>query len=176
MNYSLNEEKGIQMLQTGFQSGRRIATFIGVTAVAGALMIAASPASASPASASETSSGGDGEVLTPNRVIDRTFENLPVDVTAQREAIKLQRPVEVRSAVPLPPGVTLSVGESVQVNYRNGVALHQAVSLGCTTSSTAGTPFSWGSYAESDDSHYVSSGCPSSQFIQAVMESYAWPW
>ena len=159
------------MLRTGVRSRRRIATFIRVTAVAGTLMLAAGPASAS-----ELSSGGDGDKSTPVRVVDRTFENLPVDVTAQREAIELQRPVDVRSAVPLPPDIKLSVGKTVLVNYRDGVAVHQAATQACTISSTAGNPGKSGNSALASHSHSVSSGCPSSQFVQGILESYASPW
>ena len=113
---------------------------------------------------------------TPVRVIDRTGEKLPADVTAQREALELERPVAVRSAVPLPEGVKLSVGETVQVNYSDGVAVHQAITLACTITSSGGNPYKTGNRAQAAHTHHVSSGCPSSQFIQAVLESYSWPW
>lgn len=151
--------------------GRRIATFIGVVAVSGMLMVAAGPASAS-----EGSSGGDGDESTSVRVIDRGGEKLPVDVAAQREALELGQPVTVRTADPFPDGVELSLGETVQVNYSDGGVVRHAVALGCTITSTAGNPYKTSNKAQAAHSHSLSSGCSSSQFIQGVLESYSWPW
>lgn len=63
--------------------------------------------------------------------------------------------------VPLSEGVTLGVGETLQVNYSDGVAVHTALKAACTQSSTAGVPklTTAGNIVYGSHSFSLSAGC-----------------
>jgi hypothetical protein len=44
------------------------------------------------------------------------------------------------SAVPLPAGVELRAGETLQVNYSDGIVVHQAVTAACSVTSSVTKP------------------------------------
>lgn len=77
------------------------------------------------------------------RVVDRRNQLLPASrlPLPQADMDSQVRIVMTPGEVPLPSGEALSVGEVVQVNYSNGVAVHERVAATCTVSATAQSPF-----------------------------------
>lgn len=145
---------------------RRGMGFALALAAATSLLIGAAPAPTDGDSVAD-----DAPVV--DRVIDRTDEQLPVlDMGAQSRARGI---VDVQGVIPLPDGVTLSVGEKVQINYSNGVAVHEAVTASCSTSATAANPVKSGNQATASHTVSHSSGCSGNLSVNGGLESYAWP-
>jgi hypothetical protein len=143
----------------------------------GAAMLAATPIPMSPQPADDAPSSAHATV-----VIDRTSESVPVDAAARKEleARALADPdgpssVLALKEVPLPAGVKLQPGESVQVNYSNGVAVHQMNALGCTATSTVDTPYVSGGYAWSYHTYGLGTNCSGSTDVNGILESHSWP-
>lgn len=150
--------------------GRTTAGFAGV------LMIAALTFSAAPAIAA-TGAPADGNVdVGAVRIIDRTSESMPLRTTAAKTLQSTGMTPEAYVPIPLPPGVELAAGETVQVNYSDGVITQQAITASCTTSSSVETPYVATGYARSRHSHGLSSGCAGTADVNGILSSYAAPW
>ncbi len=155
---------------------QRTVAFAGAAVLALLTVAAARPAAADPASP-----GDAPKPVAVTKVIDRTSEKIPVDVTAVKalQASELAGATNPQAVavkpVPLPDGVTLQPGETLQVNYSNGVAVHQAITAACTSTSTVDTPYVSGGYAWSYHSHGISSGCSNSASVNGILSSYAPP-
>lgn len=80
------------------------------------------------------------EEVTVPRTLDRTDEPIPLPSSLRKARADTDGVDVVQAEVPLPDGVTLQVGESVQVNYSDGVAVHTALKATCTQTATASTP------------------------------------
>lgn len=80
--------------------------------------------------------------------------------------------------VHLPPGVFLTVGETILVHYSDGVVLHERVAASCQVTATAGKPFKNLKYntAQANFSYGLSSGCGSSQGATAYLKSSVSPY
>lgn len=153
-------------------------------AVVASVAFAVAPATAAPSSAvkASTAAVGDGTSPSPaDRVIDRTSERIPIDVTAvntlkarQLNASDGGQAIAIKP-VPLPDGVVLKPGETIQVNYADGVAVHTAIAAGCSSTSTVDTPYVSGGYAWSYHTHGLSTGCSGSAYVNGILSSLAWP-
>lgn len=141
--------------------------------LAGVLMLAAVTCSAAPASAS-TSTPDDGRVdIAKIRIFDRTYERMPARATASQTLAG----ISTQSYVPmlLPPGVALAAGESLQVNYSDGVVTQQAIALGCTATSSVSNPYVQSGGARAQHSYGLSSGCGATAYVNGILGSFAWP-
>lgn len=138
-----------------------------VLAAGMSLLLGASPAAA------DTSGGGD-EGSAVDRVIDRTDDTMPVlNQSARSFSANTE---EVPGVIPLPDGVTLSVGETVQVNYSDGVAVHEAITLACTTTGTVGNPYKSGNSVTAKHTYGMNSSCGGgNQQIEGKLDSFASP-
>lgn len=154
---------------------------VGVSvAIAASVVFAAAPATASPAHT--RSSDIATNTAPPDQVIDRTSERMPVDATAmntlqarQPAASASQQVVSTNTPIPLPAGVVLRTGETIQVNYSDGVVVHQAIAASCTSTSSVQNPYVSGGYAWSYHTHGLSSGCSGSTDVNGILSSFAWP-
>ena len=139
-----------------------------VAAVGALTILGASPAYAN------TSPATDDERSAVTRVLDLTDQSMPRPATESR-SVAPRGSVETE-VIPLPSGLQLSVGESVQVNYADGVAVHQAVAAGCTVSIEAGVPTKSGNIATAYHWYSFTSECgDSSRIVTAGLSSYAAP-
>lgn len=146
--------------------------WIGGMVAASILMFGSSPAVA----ADGSTQAEDGPQV--DRVIDNSSEKLPVmgihpnSVDSRSTA---QESFTVAGEIPLPTGVKLTVGETVQVNYSDGVAVHHALSAACTTSATAYNPYMGQGQVRASHSISRSSGCSGGYLLVGELESYAPP-
>ena len=101
---------------------------------------------------------------------------MPVAKRAALAQEAVSPPIAVDGVIPVPADISLRVGETVQVNYGDGVIVHRALAAGCTSSSAVSNPYVASGYAWSDHSHSLSSGCPSSTSVNGILSSFAWPW
>lgn len=140
-----------------------------VVATVGALSIlGASPAYAN------TSPATDDERSAATRVLDITDQSMPRPA-AESRGLAPGGSVETE-VIPLPAGLKLRVGESVQVNYADGVAVHEAVAAGCTVSIEAGVPTESGNVATAYHWYSFTTGCAdATRIVTAGLSSYAWP-
>lgn len=107
------------------------------------------------------------------RVITISDQDVPLAATRYRSVMS-KGVVDVKGEdVPLPAGVKLLPGEVVRINYRNGVAVHEAKSGTCTATATVRTPTSANS-AESLHSYYRGSGCSTSAYIRGALWANTW--
>ncbi|QRY41078.1 hypothetical protein JVX92_01985 [Microbacterium hominis] len=148
----------------------RIAAAFACTVLCGVLA-----AGSTSASASDSAPLGDDAATPSVRVVDRTNESAPAATRAPLMGDAVSPPVSVKGVIPVPPEINLRVGESVQVNYSDGVVVHQALAAGCTSSSAVSNPYVASGYAWSDHSHSLSSGCPNSTSVNGILSSFAWP-
>lgn len=164
-------------------SRRKLAGFVGVLALVTVSVATAGPAMAS----SDSSFAPDASV--PDRVIDLSSERVPWDYAALAKVDDelSATPTTHRStsqttsavlggAVPLPEGAQLRVGETLQVNYSDGIVVHQAVTAACTATSSVSNPYKSGSAGRADHSYGLSSGCPGNTSVNAILSSFAAPW
>lgn len=110
------------------------------------------------------------------RIIDRTFERMPIPSTAAQALQSTGVTTEEYVPIPLPPGVKLALGETVQVNYSDGVVTQQAIALACTSTSSVQTPYVSSGTARSRHTHGISSGCAQTASVNGILSSFAWPW
>lgn len=163
-------------------------TWAGVVGALGVLTL--SLGAASPATASTDAGEAPTKVLAVDRVIDRTSEFLPLNRAALNTlATRTQsvltgasteqaglRSTTATAALPLPAGVTLDPGETVRVNYSDGVATHQMVSASCKITDSVQNPYVDGGYAWSYHTYGKSAGCAGNTSINGILSSYAAPW
>ena len=128
-------------------------------AAIGAMLLATSVAGVAEA---QPASMPIAPMLNPTeRVITISDQDVPLAATRYRSVMS-KGVVDVKGEdVPLPAGVKLLPGEVVRINYRNGVAVHEAKSGTCTATATVRRPTSANS-AESLHSYYRGSGCSTS--------------
>ena len=157
---------------------KSLTTAVVAAAVAASVAFAVAPASAAPSVAKATPGTQSTEAKpAPDRVIDRTSERIPIDVgtlQARQQAAGNGQAVAIKP-VPLPAGVVLQLGETVQVNYADGVAVHTAIAAGCSSTSTVDTPYVSSGYAWSYHTHGLSTGCVGSASVNGILSSFAWP-
>lgn len=112
-----------------------------------------------------------------SRVIDLSRETLPTSSSAQAadEAV-LQNPdivVESPGVLALPTGIELSPGETLQVNYADGVAVYEAITASCTITRVANTPTKYTpstpDRATTTFSVSLTSGCSNGPFYGHLM-------
>lgn len=156
-------------------------SYVRVAALGGAMTLAAlTIGAAAPAQADTTAATG-------TRVIDQTSTAMPVDhaamsalkarldvspsSTSPRVASAAPNSIKSSEEVPLPAGVSLEPGQTVQVNYADGTAIHTAISAACTSSSTAEKPYKESGYAWSYHSHHLSAGCSGSTSVNGLLET-----
>ena len=96
------------------------------------------------------------DTTTINRVIDRTGEKMPWPAAA-RSGAELGR-LSMRAEVSRPAGLTVAIGQSVQVNYADGVVVHQALSDSCDVTASAGYPTKTNNHAHAAHSYGLSWG------------------
>jgi len=149
----------------------RIAAAFACTMLSGVLA-----AGSTSASASDSAPLGDDAATPSVRVIDRSDESAPAATSAPLTRGAVSPPISVKGVIPVPSEIALRVGETVQVNYSDGVVVHQALAAGCTSSSAVSNPYVASGYAWADHSHSLSSGCPSSTSVNGILSSFAWPW
>lgn len=128
-----------------------------------------------PAYASQTPSD-DGSGGPIDRVIDHSDQAMPTSQSAARMA-NGDQPVTIVGEIPLPEDLQLRVGETVQVNYSDGVVTHEAVTAACTVSALSGNPYrTSAAQARSHHEYSLSSSCgDASHTAEGLMSSYAWP-
>lgn len=129
-----------------------------------------------PASASaSTSMASESSEVAPDRILERADQSMPVAVSASRVAGSGET-ITVIGEIPVPSDIRLSVGETVQINYVDGVVTHTAVTRACTQTATVSLPYKTGSSARSHHEYGLSSGCvDNEQRAEGVMSSHAWP-
>jgi hypothetical protein len=165
----------------------RKAAFAKVLGLGGAIIIAGiTVGAAAPASAATAAATGTADGVT--RVVDRTSEAMPVDSAAIRtlhariQSLSTAQRTEgsanvgaVRSTadIPLPAGVTMKPGETVLVNYADGVVTHTAITASCTSTSSAQTPYKDSGYAWSYHDHHLSAGCAGGTSVNGLLETKA---
>lgn len=112
-----------------------------------------------------------------DRVIDLSNVKMPVaSAPATRKSASDSSFMVYGEVVPLPVGKSIRAGETVEVIYADGVAIHQALSAACTVTVTAGVPSKSGSNALSRHTYYVGAGCTDAPHgAQAIISSFAWP-
>ncbi|MGN6426067.1 MAG: hypothetical protein ACTHMF_04540 [Leifsonia sp.] len=139
-----------------------------------------STAAASPGAGSPVESP---KLTAETRVVDRTSEKMPVDAAAMdslraraRATIDIPTTSVAAKPIPLPPDVAIRPGETVQVDYSDGVAVHRMLAPACTSTSTVDTPYVSGGYAWSYHTHGLSAGCPGSASVNGILSSLAPPW
>ncbi|WJY00879.1 hypothetical protein [Curtobacterium sp. 458] len=69
----------------------------------------------------------------------------------------------------------LEPGQSVQVNYKDGVVVQRAVTASCTVKDTVQTPYKESGYAWSYHDYGRSAGCSGSVTVVGLLSSYAPP-
>lgn len=158
-------------------STQRTAGLVGALALAFMTIAAANPA------ASNISSDNGTNAVAVDQIIDRTSDRMPVDAIAmnalqvrQQRASASQQPVTVHTPIPLPAGVALRTGEKVQVNYSDGVVVHQALAASCTATSSVGNPYVSNGVALASHSYGLSGGCSATASVNGILSSFAWPW
>jgi len=158
------------MTRSHFPSIRCLLRLAAVSVSACALLLAASPS----AQAAQPAAGDSGG-LTVTRVIDRPNEKIPVPAEA-RSMTSTSEAVTAVGELPLPAGVTIKTGETVQVNYADGVGVYAALSDDCTVSATASTPKKTSlSYAYGTGQASVSDGCDGAVYGEArLYAEYFW--
>lgn len=152
------------------QYSSRIAAALACTLLAGALA-----AGSMSASASDSAPPHDDPTTPSVRVVDRSVENAPATKRAPLTHDAVSPPISVEGVIPVPDDIIVRVGETVQVNYSDGVVVHQALAAGCTSSSAVSNPYVASGYAWADHSHSLSSGCPGSTSVNGILSSFAWP-
>lgn len=130
---------------------RHLARVLAVTLAACALI----GAGATRAHATEPTVGEPGPSV--DRVIDRSHEKMPWRAAARSTAA--QEGIVVGVASPVPADLAPGEGETVQVNYADGVVLHQSIAAGCTVSKSAGVPEKRSGKAQARHTLEVSVGC-----------------
>jgi len=75
-------------------------------------------------------------VETP-RTLDLTSEMMPTELAPD---LRDTDPIEVAQEIPLPSGVKLAVGEAIQVEYADGLVLHEQSTAACKTTSSVTKP------------------------------------
>ena len=137
--------------------------------------VATEPDTPDPEVVNDTTYGANVDVGSV-RIVDRTFESMPIQATAARTLPSTGLTTEAYVPIPLPPGFELAVGETVQVNYSDGVVTQQAIALACTSTSSVGNPYVTSGQARSSHSHGLSSGCAAKASVNGILSSYAAPW
>ncbi|TDW29882.1 hypothetical protein EDD25_1600 [Cryobacterium psychrophilum] len=155
----------------------RTAGLIGALALAFMTIAAANPV------ASYTAPDNGTNAVAVDQIIDRMSDRMPVDATAinalqerQQTASANQQPVTVHTPIPLPAGVALRTGENVQVNYSDGVVVHQSLAASCTATSSVGNPYVSNGVALASHSYGLSGGCSATASVNGILSSFAWPW
>ena len=150
---------------------------IGALALAFMTIAAANPA------ASNISSDNGTSAVAVDHIIDRTSDRMPVAAIAmdalqvrQQTASANQQPVTVHTPISLPAGVALRTGKTVQVNYSDGVVVHQALAASCTATSSVGNPEIYNELALASHSYGLSGGCSATASVKGILSSFAWPW
>lgn len=112
------------------------------TRVAGAVVLVAALvlAGSGNARADDLPPDSGDQMRSNHRVLDRSNELMPRPALAAGMQDDSGRPLAVPGVIPLPAGLSLALGETVQVNYADGVAVHTALAAKCTQSATAETP------------------------------------
>lgn len=133
----------------------RLNKFTGVGIITGLILLG----SATPAGA-ELSTGTTDAV---DRVIDLSDQSMPKLVTPESAELAGTGIVGVQTVdgtIPLPAGVDIADGETIQVNYSDGLTVYESTA-GCTVTASSGTPFKNYTYntGQASFSFSVSSGC-----------------
>lgn len=161
---------------------KTIASALGALALVGASIATATPALAAAESPSTLQS------VPVTRVLNLTSQQVPMDHAALNTITKklAATPSSARSAsgataavegsaVPLPAGVKLSAGETLQVNYSDGVVTHQAVTAACQVTSSVTKPYKSNNSGRADHTYGLGSGCSGATSVNAILSSYAAP-
>lgn len=116
----------------------RINKFTGIGIITGLILLG----SATPAGAEMST--GDSETLDAvDRVIDLSDQSMPRLVTLERTELAGTGIVGVQTVdgtIPLPTGVEIADGETIQVNCSDGLTVYESTA-GCTVTASSGTPF-----------------------------------
>lgn len=92
------------------------------------------------------------------RVLDRRDQKLPVLDHANRTPSSASGRL-AEGVIPLPKGITLQGGETLEIHYADGTASYQAITSSCTYTSTVGNPFKTGNAVQANFSIGASAGC-----------------
>lgn len=81
----------------------------------------------------------------------------------------------VGKPIPLPAGVTLEAGDTVQVLYSDGVVMHEAATRTCTVTSSVTNPRKVNNTVRADHTYGLGTGCRDRTTVVGLLDSWAPP-
>ncbi len=139
-------------------------------------VMATSPALASSGGEYLDPADGTRTTVVAERVIFKLDQDwfdpaLSLSLSARTSSVTVVGP-----ARPIPADEQPRVGETVLVQYADATVVHQAITLACTVTTSAGTPYKYGSTVRADTSYYQS-GCSGITRAQGDLDMYfAFEW